>query len=207
MNLLTIDKAFSSDQRFREVPAKTTRPNITILPFNLLQTDETDIHLFRNIEFDAELKSSSRYVSHKQVRCRKALRQLLPSSSHHLQHVERLNMIAQIPELGVVLVGNQQGRVGVLTMTRWEEKRLDGYRIEFILPLKSDEEKGWRPRKELMGMAVGPVQGCEESEGRESPRVGSRQPRRFRLLLVYGNHTILSYEISRPEVEADGLVV
>ena len=97
-------------------------------------------------------------------------------------------MLFQIPELGLVLIGNQVGRVGILSMTRWEEQKQSGYRIEAILPLKEEEERGIRPRKALLGMAVGPVQGME--------RKGAS---RWRLLMYYCDHTILSYEISRPE--------
>ena len=110
-------------------------------------------------------------------------------------------MIVQIPELGVVAIGNQVGRVGILTMTRWEAQKQSGYKIECILPFDSEETKGLRPRRPLMGMAVGPIQGQETALPHESPRVGVPTPRRFRLLMIYCDHTILSYEISRTDGE------
>ena len=116
-------------------------------------------------------------------------------------------MIAQVPELGIVVIGNQVGRVGILTMTRWEAQKQSGYKIECILPFNSEEAKGLRPRKPLMGMAVSPIQGQESALPQSSPRMGARPPRRFRLLMTYCDHTILSYEISRPDEEDDILVV
>ena len=120
-------------------------------------------------------------------------------------------MIAQIPELGLVIIGNQVGRVGVLSMTWWEGGRQEGYKIEAILPLREEEERGVRPRKALMGMAVGPVQGMEMG-GRRSPTIeeGQYQPttgRRWRVVMFYCDHTVLSYEVSRREGEGEVLIV
>ena len=53
----------------------------------------------------------------------------------HLSQMERLNMIAQIPELGLVILDNQVGRVGVLSLTMSGEQREEGYRTEAIVPL------------------------------------------------------------------------
>ena len=50
-----------------------------------------------------------------------------------------------------------------------------------------------------MGMAVGPIQGHETPLPGQSPKMMAERPRRFRLLMTYCDHTILSYEISRPE--------
>ena len=99
------------------------------------------------------------------------------------------------------------GRVGILTMTRWEAQKQSGYKIECILPFNSEEGKGMRPRRPLMGMAVGPIQGQETALQQDSPRMGTRPRRRFRLLMMYFDHTILSYEISRPEGEEKIIVV
>ncbi|KAI4789802.1 hypothetical protein E4T44_13219, partial [Aureobasidium sp. EXF-8845] len=73
----------------------------------------------------------------------------------------RINMYAQIPSLGVVIIGTQKGRVAVLSLTQtvtrmldYEkaeihdpplerprmEKRVFGYRVDHILPLASQEE-------------------------------------------------------------------
>ena len=127
-------------------------------------------------------------------------------------------MTLQIPELGVVAIGNQAGRVGILTMTRWQSQKQSGYKIDCILPFKSQEEQGLRPKKPLMGIAIGPIQGHETkpdagstmdaSEGAVAgPRVANGASRRFRLMMVYCDHTVLSYEISRPNEGEEMLVV
>lgn len=175
------------------------------LPFNLLHTGETDISLLRDILYHTDHPNCTRVYS------QRTLHQKLPPGLHHLRHIERLNMIAQIPELGVVLIGNQAGRVGVLTTTYWQATQQAGYRVEYILPFKSQEEKGVRPEEPLMGMAVSPLQGHEYrpdpssirgmTSERASPYEGSDRrgsSRRFRLLMMYYDHTVLSYEISRP---------
>ena len=191
---------------FSDTTHAKTCPSFTDLPFNLLQTDVRDIHLFRDIRFDADLKRRPPDSSHSQVLCQQALNQRMPPGFHYLSQMERLNMIAQIPELGVVVIGNQVGRVGILTMTRWEAQKQSGYKIECILPFSSEESKGMRPRKPLMGMAVGPIQGHETPLPQQSPKITPEQPRRFRLLMTYCDHTILSYEISRPEEDGDLIV-
>ncbi|KAK4691647.1 hypothetical protein P7C71_g5394, partial [Lecanoromycetidae sp. Uapishka_2] len=112
-------------------------------------------------------------------------------------------MIHQIPELGVVVVGSQAGRVGILTMTHWETKKQHGFKFEAIVPFKSQEDQGLRPKVVLMGMTISPVQGYHlpnpngTDESEPLPRMQAGLSRRFRLLLIYVDHTVLSYEISR----------
>ena len=136
-------------------------------------------------------------------------------------------MISQIPELGVVIVGNQAGRVGILTATgiapstKRERLKYTKFKIDCILPFKSQEDLGLRPMKPLMGIAVGPIQGHEntsadlegfQDEGIKSTKepssssVGWGSCRRFRLFVMYADHTVLTYEISRP-MNRDVLVV
>ena len=207
-NLKSPIHGFKKDiNRFSDTTHAKTCPSFVDLPFNLLQTDERDIHLFRDIRFDADLKRRPLDSSHSQVLCQQALNQRMPPGFNYLSQMERLNMIAQIPELGVVVIGNQVGRVGILTMTRWEAQKQSGYKIECILPFSSEEAKGMRPRRPLMGMAVGPIQGQESALPHESPRMGTQPPRRFRLLMTYCDHTILSYEITRPDGEENITVI
>ena len=70
-----------------------------------------------------------------------------------------------------------------------------------------------RKAQPLLGMAVGPIQGQEH----ELDEVGNtlvspsihgplRSSRRYRLLLTYLDHTILSYEISRSSVDDEILM-
>lgn len=111
-------------------------------------------------------------------------------------------MIHQIPELGAVAVGNQIGRVALLTLTKWpaiEEDRgkipvsadiedYAAFKISAILPLQSQVDGNLRPEEPLLGMAIGPIQGQCNSGG---------ELKRYRLFMTYHDHTILSYEISR----------
>lgn len=115
-------------------------------------------------------------------------------------------MILQIPELGAVAIANQVGRVMLLTMTKSADPHC-GFRVDCILPLKSQEAQDLRPEKALMGMAIGPVQDRESLEnysrfdhpkqyGNELENWLEHQ-RRYRLFLMYCDHTVLSYEITR----------
>ncbi|KAL6719689.1 hypothetical protein ACLMJK_001610 [Lecanora helva] len=184
------------------------KPLIVRLPFNILHTSEFAIRLFSDVPCYEGTKFGRTASC---IMCNQALHQFLPSSSaawNQLRSIERLNMIAQIPELGVVAIANQVGRVGILTTTKAREGHLFGYRIECVLPFKSQEQE-MRPSVPLMGLAVGPVQGLEKR-----PEPGSVQDvtqdvpqtrpawsslRRYRLLIVYCDHTILSYELSRTD--------
>ena len=187
---------------------------VAALPFNLLGTSELDITLFCGI--GTPTWDSSSPASYSRVVCKRALQQKMPPGLHHLSRIERLNMVAEIPELGVIAIGNQAGRVGILTMTRWQRHQLEGFRIECILPFKSQEEKGVRPKKPLMGIAISPIQGQanppepgsaqEASQETSSLRKACSTSRRYRLLIVYGDHTVLSYELSQME-NSDILIV
>lgn len=97
-------------------------------------------------------------------------------------------MIHQIPELGVIAIGNQIGRVALLTLTRsppisrhhrhhhhWrkiplafeanaddaddEHHHHTGFKIEAVLPFESQEKRLVRPEVPLFGMAVSPIRG------------------------------------------------
>ena len=191
------------------------------LPFSLLHTTETDIHLWRNIPPNtnsrSDFKINTTFGLPSRVICRKAIQQAIPPNLGLLQQIERLNMVLQIPELGIVAVGNQAGRVGILTMTRGQTCIESGFKIEFILPFYSQEKQGCRPDKALLGIAAGPIQGHETKpddgsavEYRETtvtkPRIATRSSRRFRLMMLYYDHTLLSYELSRGP-EGDEILV
>ena len=197
---------------------------VDIFPFNFLQTSVSDINLFCDIdkhrigrnEFFASGPSRDRSKYHNgnrqypyyHVVSSQLLHQQIPPGLPHPAGLERMNMIIQIPELNIVIIGNQIGRVGILTMTKWAEKNVHGYRLECILPFKSQEEKAMRPNMPLMGIATSPIHGQQEPPEAGSPAdmAGESEgwpsittyPRRFRLMIFYCNHRILSYELSRP---------
>ncbi|SLM36875.1 WD40/YVTN repeat-like-containing domain [Lasallia pustulata] len=194
-----------------DLSLSTSSPPIS-LPFSVLQTSAKDI-IFRY----SALRATS-------VMLRHPFAEDLPHSLHSLRHFDRLNMVAQVPELGLVLIASQVGRVALLTLTRMRCPKTFAFRLDCILPSVEQEERRERPMVPLLGMAVGPIQGREkkaesggdegspDGKGREAWRAveGSR---RHRLLLYYSDHTVLGYELSRrPERESsslgeDGLLV
>lgn len=113
--------------------------------------------------------------------------------SYWLQDQDRMNLHAQIPELGVVVVGSAKGRVAILSLTQTSSTRPGGKthacRIDHILPTREQELKGERPASSLAGIAVGPIQGML---GRDADH-----PRRWRLLMMYHDNEMLKYEISK----------
>ncbi|RBR09780.1 uncharacterized protein FIESC28_09737 [Fusarium coffeatum] len=125
----------------------------------------------------------------------------------HFHATSRMNMIAMVPELSLMVIGSPIGRVVLITLTRrartgehdqgsWEH----GFRVEWVLPTKSDEDKHRKVKnlRPLHGMALGPVQVGDDVGGKVGGG-GPAMPRRYRLMLHYRNHDILSYELTREE--------
>lgn len=119
---------------------------------------------------------------------------------------DRISLIAHIPELSLVVAATVSGRVLLLTPTRLRRPVMRegyplrvGFRIEWILPRRSDESRWRRQPRPLYGMAVGPVQGeAEPGEAGSGTGAGSTRPARlFRVMLHYRNHDVLTYEITR----------
>ncbi|KAI9763160.1 MAG: hypothetical protein M1840_000872 [Geoglossum simile] len=145
--------------------------------------------------------------------CRKALEQNIPPHLGWLSQYGRLNMVAQIPDLSLAIVGSQSGRVALLTLTT-SQSIPDKYafRLEALLPFKSQEKGGLRPDVPLVGLAVAPIQGRELAVDRStmtdvSAGLGSRsrteawrrveRTRRYRLMVMYCSGSVLSYELRR----------
>lgn len=110
----------------------------------------------------------------------------------------RMSLHVVIPELGVLAVGSPSGRVAVYSLFRTDDSAIRPkgtyfMRLDWYLPFASQEDGGQRPECKLLGLATGPMQG---QLGPARPEVG----RRWRLMLYYADHTILSYEISLPEL-------
>ncbi|KAF7546374.1 hypothetical protein G7Z17_g8481 [Cylindrodendrum hubeiense] len=167
------------------------------------------LHLLRTYEKDIEMRG----FCHSKETGRKEFGVLCPDAlnfghfrdqglRHHFHATSRLNMFAHAPELGLVVIGSPTGRVVLLTLTRmavpadrpegvWEH----GFRVEWVLPTRADEEAHRKIIRPLHGMALGPVQlGDGDGVGRSAG-----MPRRYRLMLHYRNHDILSYEITRED--------
>ena len=173
------------------------------LPCGVFLTTENNLQLMINGD-------SSRSESN--VLCYDALKQKLPPGMYPLSRIERLNMMHQIPELGILLVASQIGRLGIVTTTYRPETGDYGFKLEKIVPFVSQEDEDLRPELPLLGFAVSPVQGhapqgySPSSDAPEQRNVRPQSDRKFRLLMYYYDHTILSYEISRP-VDGDDLLM
>ena len=195
MTPMETDEAFPT----QEASSAPSTPPISTLPFHIFQTSRSDFRLLSEIRSGQLAEEGSTCNT---VLCQQALYQKIPPGLRHLGYVERLNMVLQIPELGIVAVAHQGGRVALLTMTKKVNHDQYGFRLEWLLPFRTQEDAGKRPDVALLGMAIGPVQGCgrmsdsvtDETRSSNGLVVGTR---RFRLILTYYDHTILSYEIWR----------
>ena len=169
------------------------------LPILVFHASEGDVRLIYDI-FDSRTNG----VIHERIIGKDDSSPLYAS----LQALDRLNMVAQIPELGVVIVASQVGKAAILTMTKLRgEKLIHGFRVECRVPFESQERAGLRPPCFLLGIATAPFQGQEinaagnddRSPSPERARSVIRGSRRYRLFLTYCDHTVLTYEIGRPE--------
>lgn len=124
----------------------------------------------------------------------------------YFRATSRLSIIVHIPELSLVVVGSPVGRVLLVTPTKLGSPVMSkipwthwhhGLRVEYVLPRQSDEEEFRPVFRPLHGLAVGPVQSNENRGGNMTN--GATTPKRFRLMLHYRNHDILTYELARED--------
>ncbi|PHH90293.1 hypothetical protein CDD83_4061 [Cordyceps sp. RAO-2017] len=119
-----------------------------------------------------------------------------PATKLLFRATSRLRMVAHVPELSLVVVGSPIGRVLLVMPTglaapaaRGRGLLQHGFRVDWVLPRRSDERRHRRAMRPLHGLAIAPVQEAGGAGG----------PRRYRLMLHYRNHDILTYEITRRE--------
>ncbi|ETI23676.1 hypothetical protein G647_05479 [Cladophialophora carrionii CBS 160.54] len=107
------------------------------------------------------------------VFCANILKQILPHrlNGFHPSHIDRLNMMLQIPELGIVVVATQIGRCAICSLTRLTTTGTLGLRVDWILPTRKQELRGLRPFSPLLGIAASPVQGHFKSEKSSARRM------------------------------------
>lgn len=121
--------------------------------------------------------------------------------------LDRLNLSVQIPELGVILVGSPKGRVAVLTLHQLGNpftvtlKPLYIMRLDDIIPFPQQEKDGQRPLFPLVAVSAGPVQGQLNRPGQNSRNMR----RKWRVLLLYRDDSILAYEMWRKHEDDDAL--
>lgn len=144
------------------------------------------------------------------------LKQSIQAEYRALNMFDRLSMHAYIPALGVVVLASQKGRAIILSLARVPQsmKYPEGIdpslgqktnytlRAECVLPFETQERSGQRPFSPLHGIAVGPMQGTEDVKNGGNIR--------WRLIMMYQDHSILSYELQRAkgaEVGVEDLVV
>nr|POE76656.1 hypothetical protein CFP56_76367 [Quercus suber] len=138
------------------------------------------------------------------------LRQAIQTQYGALNMYDRFNMTASIPVLGVVILASQKGRVLVLSLTKLSDHRSSdlpsgtssgsghtvyAMRCDCILPFASQEKLNQRPFAPLHGITVGPMQGTQNLPEKR---------KRWRLILMYQDHSILSYEITKRSEVLEG---
>ncbi|KAJ9641922.1 hypothetical protein H2199_005136 [Coniosporium tulheliwenetii] len=126
------------------------------------------------------------------------LYQHLPHGLYLLEKYDRMNMCVQVPELGVVIAASGKGRAAIFSLTQKgvAPDVTYAFRLDHIVPFTAQETARKRPWTALVGVAVGPVQGTLGQQGRA---------RKWRLLLMYVDHSVLSYELGRPADSAIGV--
>ena len=126
--------------------------------------------------------------------------------SRQLNGISKINLVVPIPELGILLAGSSVGRVAIFSLhTLWPNPFVgDGknprtevrtMRLDHIIPFESQEHKWQRPLVELAGVAASPVQGHSAKSGSDGAGVGGNK--KYRVMLLYREETILTYEIWR----------
>lgn len=183
-------------------PGKGPRRKKSPMRFCILHTSEVCVRLL------------STPFTGPSVICRGPLAQPIAHESP-LARYRRLNMVLHVPELSLVVVGCQAGRVALFTTTLSADDPSCGFRLEHMLPYSSQELAGHRPNLPLLGLAIGPVQGREraiDGPGKDTTNPARKRKelwrhvetfRRHRLMLTYYDHTVLSYEIGRMGTRID----
>jgi len=179
-------------------------PSYITKNLSILRTTTTDIELipFDNSGVSVQCKA---VLSHVNFHNRRV-------SPYDLgpQYSERMSMLIHVPELNLVVVGSLNGRVALLTLTKTSgspdvhgHPLRRGFRVDWVLPRKEEEEKRIRPWCTLHGIAMSPVPSrhSKRLEVMDQRRVGGYRPTslpaKYRLILHYVDHTILMYDIEK----------
>ncbi|KAF7895708.1 uncharacterized protein EAF01_009670 [Botrytis porri] len=117
-------------------------------------------------------------------------------------NITRINMMALIPELSLVVVASQIGRAALLTLSTVHvdsnSDPIPTFRIEGLLPPGTKNDHVYRgyqgSNAPLLGLAVSPIQnghGIELNAG--------ENPKRWRLIMQGYDHIVWNYELTRDE--------
>ncbi|KAK3496865.1 uncharacterized protein B0T23DRAFT_426042 [Neurospora hispaniola] len=152
-------------------------------------------------------------------------RQVLPYHNHlnrhqspydlHRDYSQRIGMLLHVPELNLVVLGSLCGRVALVRLTKTAKLFYGapvrrGFRVEMVLPRRSEEDKRMRPWCTLHGIAISPMPD-PKTDGISLHKEGDegQEPalKKWRLVLHYLDHTILTYIIMKTKDDEDLLVV
>lgn len=133
--------------RVKDLPSA---PEPICFNFPILHFSQTDIRLIPHP-----------FASYPSVVCGGPLRQPFTRTILSIRSYDRFNMVKYIHEHGLVIAATQKGRVAVISLTEAHGKGLT-FRINWMLPLASQEKYADRPLIPLLGIAVSPVQGFEK---------------------------------------------
>jgi CRT10 len=186
--------------------------NVSVSSYPILQMTANRITLYLRSD---PVEPTSEYDSFSTVSMDfmlQDLRYLNPFCDRFVHH-------ALLPDLGLFLAGSLNGRVAIFSLEKvriqphgnhsrtgenGQEKR-PGFVLEQIVPTKRQESEEKRPGQLMLGMSVSPMQGEEvtvNEDGevkRDWPESVKRRGgnRRYKLMMMYANGAILSYELSR----------
>ncbi|PWY78712.1 hypothetical protein BO83DRAFT_213620 [Aspergillus eucalypticola CBS 122712] len=117
--------------------------------FPILHFSQTDIRLIPHP-----------FANYATAVCGDPLRQPLTHPVVSIRACDRFNMVKYVPEHGIVIAASQKGRAAVIALTESETTGLS-FRVDWIVPLESQEKYGDRPLIPILGMSVSPIQGFE----------------------------------------------
>jgi len=124
---------------------------------------------------------------------------------------ERVSMLIHVPELNLVVAGALHGRVALLTLTKIAKRVHNvpvqrGFRVDWVLPRRYEEDKRLRPLCALHGIAISPTPDPKAQGLDLQGRQARLPPVWYRLILHYVDHTILMYDIARQAGEEDLMI-
>ncbi|KAK3905188.1 hypothetical protein C8A05DRAFT_12985 [Staphylotrichum tortipilum] len=191
--------------KYLELPKADFTANL-VKNYCLLRTTLTDVELQ---PFDRNAPCiESRYLLTHQVPAGVAA-----PWDFHSAYSERINMLIHVPELNLVAAGSPTGRVALITLTK-TAKRLHltrvqhGFRVDCVLPRKSEDDKRLRPGCTLIGLAMSPVP-THQGRGlklRLKSGGGRAVSTMYRLIMHYKDHTILMYDVARGVTDQELLI-